>query len=98
MMHVLPGNWVFICKRSPDGSERMQAIFCVMGYRLIEGVDYFETFAPVVNWNNVSLLLNLSIVVDLETKRVDYTCAFYKQKLIERVLKIGVYLSMPMGF
>ena len=97
-MHVLPGNWVFICKRYPDGSERMlRAIFCVMGDKLTEGVDYFETFAPVVNWNNVCLLLNLSIVVDLETKRVDYKCAFYTQKLIEKVLNIGVYVSMPMG-
>jgi len=44
LMHVLPGTWVFRCKRYPDGSVRkVKGRFCVRGDREIEGVDYFET-------------------------------------------------------
>jgi len=43
-MHVLPGTWVFRCKRYPDGFVRkVKGRFCVRGDREIEGVDYFET-------------------------------------------------------
>ena len=50
-MHVLPSTWAFRCKRYPDDLIRkLKARFCVRGDRQIEGVDYFETFAPVVQW------------------------------------------------
>jgi hypothetical protein len=50
--------------------------FVRVGHRQIEGVDFFETFAPVVNWTTVRLLLVLSQVLNLSTKQVDYTAAF----------------------
>ena len=38
-------------------------------------VDYFETFAPVVNWNAVGLSLVLSAKLELATCQVNYTAA-----------------------
>jgi hypothetical protein len=76
-MNVLPCTWAFRCKRFPDGSVRkLKARFCARGDLQIEGVDYFETFAPVVNWQTIRLMLILSIVLGLATKPVDYTAAF----------------------
>ena len=50
-MNVLPSTWAFRCKRFPDGTIRkLKARFCARGDKLVEGVDYFDTFAPVVNW------------------------------------------------
>jgi hypothetical protein len=50
-MNVLPSTWAFKCKRYPDGSIRkFKARFCARGDRQIEGVDFFDTFAPVINW------------------------------------------------
>jgi len=42
----------------------------------VEGVNFFETFAPVVNWTTARLMLILSLVLGLLTKQVDYTAAF----------------------
>ncbi len=46
-MNVLPGTWVFKCKRYPDGLiKKFKAQFCAQGDKQIEGVDFFETYAP----------------------------------------------------
>jgi hypothetical protein len=50
-MHVLPSTWAFKCKCLPDGIIRnLKARFFARGDRQIEGLDFFETFAPVVAW------------------------------------------------
>ena len=93
-MNVLPGTWAFKCKRFPDGAVRkLKARFCVRGDRQKKEVDYFETFAPVVNWNTVRLMLILSQVMGLATKQVDYTAAF-----VHAPIKEDVYVEMPRGF
>ena len=108
-MKVLPSTWAFRCKRYPDGSVRkLKARFCARGDRQVEGIDYFETFAPVVNWQTVRLLLVLSAVLGLATRQVDYTAAFihapidkdpnYEKLSPEEQKRSGVYLEMPRGF
>ena len=56
--------------------RKLKSRFCVRGDKQIEGVDFFDTFAPVVNWTTVRLMLILSIVLGLSTRQVDYTAAF----------------------
>ncbi|KAG7373658.1 reverse transcriptase RNA-dependent DNA polymerase [Nitzschia inconspicua] len=93
-MNVLPSTWAFKLKRLPDGSVRKyKARFCAGGHRQIEGVDFFETFAPVVNWTTVRLLLVLSQVLGLASRQVDYTAAF-----VHAPLHDVVYVCMPRGF
>ena len=53
-MNVLPSTWAFRCKRFPNGYIcKLKAHFCARGDRQVEGVDFFDTFAPVVNWMTV---------------------------------------------
>ena len=62
-MHVISGTWAFKIKRFPSGLVRkLKARFCCRGDQQIEGVDFFETFAPVVSWTTVRLMLILSII------------------------------------
>jgi hypothetical protein len=92
--NVLPSTWAFKMKRYPDGSlSKYKARFCAGGHRQIEGVDFFETFAPVVNWTTVRLLLILSQLLNLSSKQVDYTAAF-----IHAPISDTVYVEMPSGF
>ena len=92
--HVLPGTWAFRRKRYPDGRVRkLKARFCVRGDKQIEGIDYFETYAPVVSWSTVRLLLVASLAFDLKTRQVDYVNAFAQGDLEEEV-----YLEIPKGF
>lgn len=91
---VIPSTWVFRCKRFPDGSVRkLKARFCVRGDQQIEGVDFFDTYAPVVSWTTVRFLLVLSVVLKLATKQVDYVSAF-----IQAHIHDDVYVEMPRGF
>jgi hypothetical protein len=108
-MNVLPSTWAFKCKRYPDGTVRkLKARFCVRGDRQIEGVDYFETFAPVVAWVTVRLMLILSVILNLATTQVDYTAAFVHADIDrdpnwdtmteQERDRAGVYIEMPRGF
>ena len=76
-MNVLPGVWSFKIKRYPSGAvKKDKARFCCGGHKQIYNVDYFDVWAPLVNWTTVRLLLVLSLILNLATKQVDYTAAF----------------------
>ena len=91
---VLPGTWAFKLKRLPDGTPyKYKARYCVRGDKQKAGVDYFETYAPVVQWSTVRLLLTLTLSKGWSTRQVDYTNAF-----AQATLKEEVYIEPPKGF
>ena len=73
--NLLPGTWAFKVKRFPDGRVR--------GDRQVEGIDYDKTYAPVVQWSTVRLLMTLSVALGLKTKQVDFDLAFAQAELDE---------------
>ena len=84
-MNVLESTWAFKVKRYPDGTLRkLKACFCVRGYLQIKGVDFFDTYAPVVSWLTVRIV---------ESVQVDYTAAF-----IQAPIEDKVYVKMPRGY
>ncbi len=59
-MNVIRSTWAFKCKRYPDGLiKKFKARFCARGDMQLEGIDFFETYAPVVQWTTVRLMLIL---------------------------------------
>ena len=89
--NVLPGTWALKIKRYPDGSFRkFKARYCVRGDKQLEGIDYFQTYAPVVSWLSVRMLLILTIFADLSTVQVDYSNAF-----AQGILNEVIYLKLP---
>ena len=53
--------WSFKRKQSPTGeSLKHKAILCVHGGMQRQGIDYWHTYAPVVNWGTVRLVLTLA--------------------------------------
>lgn len=95
-MNVLPSTWAFKCKRFPDGLiKKFKARFCARGDKQIQGIDFFETYAPVVMWITVRLMLILECLLGLVSKQGDVTCAFLHAHLEEGE---DVYLEMPQGF
>ena len=61
---VLKGTWAFKLKRLPDR-------FCALGDMQTEGVDFFETYAPVVQWSTIRLLLSTVLTEGWTTRQVD---------------------------
>ena len=87
-------QWVFKRKRFPDGLIRkLKARLVVRGDQQIHGIDYFDTYAPVVSWTTVRTLLTMSCVLGLETKQIDYTLAFCQATLDD-----PIYVEMPQSF
>ena len=79
---VLKSMWALKLKRLPDGSPlKFKARFVVRGDMQKEGIDYHETYAPVVQWSTIRLLLTLTLSNNWYTKQVDYTNAFAQAKL-----------------
>ena len=108
-MNALPSTWAFKCKRFPDGSMRkLKARFCAGGHRQVEGIDFFETWAPVIKWQTVRMMLILTSILDLKTTQVDYTAAFlhapidrdpnWENMTQQEKDRSGVYVRMPQGF
>ena len=76
-MRVSPSTWALRVKKFPDGAVRkLKARFCARGDRQEHGVDFFDTFAPVVNWNTIRLMLMMSAQLGPVTTQVDCTAAF----------------------
>lgn len=94
-MNVLPSTWAFRIKRFPDGlMKKLKARFCARGDKQIEGVDYFDTYAPVVNWTTIRILLILTAILELKSVQVDYTAAFVHAPIGD----LDVYVETPQGF
>ena len=91
---IIDSTWVFRRKRYPDGRvKKLTARLCVRGDQQQEGIDFFDTYSPVVSWSTIRLLLIMSIILDLETKQVDYTLAF-----VHAEAEPGTYIEMPRMF
>ena len=91
---MLPGTWAFKKKRYPDHTmHKYKVRFCCRGDRQIEGVDFFETYSPVVQWSSIRLLLTMTLTNDWVTRQVDYTNAFAQAELHEEV-----YVEIPRDF
>ena len=56
-------------------------------------MDVFETYAPVVSWITICLLLVISIILQLQTQQVDYVNAFCQAPLDQTV-----FVELPSGF
>ena len=95
-MHVLPSTWAFKIKRYPDGSvKKFKARFCARGDCQKEGVDYFETWAPVVNWRTIRIIMVLAAKLGLVSAQCNITAAFIHRRVPEHE---HIYVHQPRGF
>ena len=91
---VLPSLWAFKKKRLPSGEVRKyKARFTARGDRQIQDVDFSETWAPVVQWTTVRMMLILATQLNLATYSADVSCAFLHSDIDSEV-----YVEMPRGF
>jgi hypothetical protein len=91
---VVTGKWIFKLKLHADGSlERYKARYVLRGFTQRPGVDYDETFSPVVKPATVRTVLTLALSRDCPVHQLDVKNAFLHGTLTETV-----YCTQPVGF
>lgn len=90
---VVKCKWVLKKKYDSEGNVRFRARLVAKGYTQKYGVDYEETFAPVVRHTTLRLLFALSVQLNLDISHLDVTTAFLNGYLEE-----DIYMEKPEGF
>ncbi|BES98092.1 Hydra magnipapillata [Nesidiocoris tenuis] len=90
---IVDCKWVFKTKRDSSGRiARYRARLVARGFTQTYGVDYLETFAPVVKFSSLRLLFALAVELDLNIDCLDVDTAF-----LYGVLDEVVYMRQPEG-
>lgn len=91
---VIPCKWVFKLKRDSEGNIcRYKARLVAKGFHQSYGIDYEETFSPVVRYSSLRVLIALAVEQNLKMHHLDIDTAFLYGKLEE-----NVFMVQPEGF
>ena len=83
----------FKWKRFPEGTlTKHKTILCAHGGMQQWGVNFWEIYAPVVNWISIRFLLIVAEIVGLESKAIDFVLAFPQADF-----DVPVYMELPLG-
>ena len=94
-MNVIDSICAFKLKRFPDGLiKKFKAQFCARGNQQLQSIDFFETYAPVVQWTSVRMMLILEILMNSKSKQSDVTAAFLHADLsLEEIFLLKCLLA-----
>ena len=82
----LPVKPIFKIKRNEKGELKSRKTrYVVQGFRQIEGVDYNETFSPVVQYHTILIILHHASQNKMLIDQVDFDAAFLNAPLIEEI-------------
>jgi hypothetical protein len=91
---LLSSIWSYRQKHRPNGILlKYKSRLCVDGSQQLLGRDYWETYAPVVSWSTIHLVVLTSTILDLKSHQVDYTQAFPQADLNDTV-----FMRLPQGW
>jgi len=92
--NVVTGKWIFKHKFHSDGSlARHKARWVVRGFSQQHGIDYDETFSPVVKPATIRTVLSLAVSRHWPIRQLDVKNVFLHGHLDETV-----YCQQPPGF
>jgi hypothetical protein len=78
----LKSRYVYKRKYNRDGSiKKYKARLVILGYGQVQGIDVFNTFAPVVKSITVRLILALAFIFDMHVHQLDVSNAFCYAKI-----------------
>ena len=91
-MNVIGCKWVFKIKRDSTGKiEKYKARLVAQGFKQVYGVDYLETFAPVMKYKTLRLMLALART-NTQLIHIDFTTAY-----LNAFIKEDIYMNIPEG-
>ena len=92
-MKVLPCSWVYTIKTDAEGQKTYKSRLVIGGNHQTFGLDYNETFAPVVKYTTVRLALAIATYLNWEVHQMDFVTAFLNASVDEQI-----FMRQPAGF
>ena len=93
-MNIVGCIWVFKLKHKPDGSiDRHKACLVAKGFNQLSGIDFDDTFSPVVKPITIHTILALVVSCRWSIKHIDIKNAF-----LHGFLDKEVYMKQPPCF
>jgi hypothetical protein len=91
---AISSKWVYKLKPGTRGNPaQYKTRLVARGFEQRDGVDYLETFAPVVRWETIRILVALVVHLGWPIHQRDVLTAF-----LNGILKEDVYMHQPPGF
>jgi histone deacetylase 1/2 len=92
--NLIDCRWVFKKKRKADGTlDKHKARLVAKGYKQRYGIDYEDTFSPVVKAATIRLVLSLAVSLGWSLRQLDVQNAFLHGNLDEEV-----FMRQPPGY
>lgn len=92
--NVVTSRWLFTTKYLANGEvDRPKGRLVARGFNERDGVDYAETFSPVIKSKTIRTVLDIAVKNNWSIKQLDVNNAFLQGDLADKV-----YMSQPAGF
>ncbi|POM62996.1 Integrase catalytic core protein [Phytophthora palmivora] len=94
-VNILSSLWVLALKRNEKGLiVKHKARLAIKGYWRKYGMDYLESYSPVVRIESVLLVLVLALLLRLDCRHIDFMTAFLSGVLED----FDLYMEQPEGY
>lgn len=91
---AIDNRWVYKVKLDQNGEiERFKARLVIRGFTQEYGINYFETFSPVVKFTSIRAILAVAAAKGMAIKQFDVKTAFLNSELEEEI-----YMKQPKGY
>jgi hypothetical protein len=92
-MNVVGCKWVYKLKTLASGATKEKSRLVAQGFTQKPGVDYDETYSPVVRYASLRCLSAMAAHYDWEVHHMDVKSAYLNGKLEETI-----YMAQPEGY
>ena len=94
-VQIVPSVWSLQCKcdLTTNKVKSHKARLNLHGGKQVYGMNYFETYTPIVTWFAIRLMIIFGIIFCWAPQQVDFVMAYPQAPI-----KMDIYMELPQGF